>query len=94
MQAKTNKKEKNMKLREYLDSKGIKYSAFARRLGVTPPTLQGYMRMGFNPTVTQVLKIQDFTEGEVRFKDWVDSIAKAEAEKNRLPENAEQATIG
>jgi DNA-binding transcriptional regulator YdaS (Cro superfamily) len=54
-----------MKLREYLEKKGIKITSFARQIGVTETTMHNILS-GKDLKLTTALKIERLTEGAVK----------------------------
>lgn len=59
-----------MKLSDWLKSNGIRYSAFARQLGVNHVTVRRYIRGERTPRPDIVAAIHRETGGEVTAADW------------------------
>lgn len=68
-----------MKLREYLDHYGMRYNVFARRIGVSTPTMSKILSPGYNPACDFIHKIEKITRKEVTYKDWIDGILEKQA---------------
>ena len=61
-----------MKLKVYLESKGMSQEDFSHLLGITP-AMTSYMASGKrSPSLALALKIQRLTSGKVRPEDWGD----------------------
>lgn len=60
--------KQNMKLKEYLDSKGIKYDTFSDHLGICRGTLYKIFR-GADIKLSVALNIVLLTKGDVTFED-------------------------
>ncbi len=61
-----------MKLKNYLQENGIKATFFAKRVGVSQPTLYTWLHGEHSPNIKFAHKIEQITKGEVKLKDWVD----------------------
>lgn len=59
------------KLGIYLQEMCINNVAFAKKIGVTHPTLMRYIRGKTVPSVPIAMEIQKATDGKVKLKDWV-----------------------
>lgn len=57
-----------MRLEEFIESTGISFSEFARRIGVHANTLRRIVQ-GKPPTLLVAVKIQDYTKGAVTCVD-------------------------
>lgn len=57
-----------MKLKDYLDSNGIKYTSFAKKIGVTLSTIYNIFK-GNDIRLSIAIKIHQITKGEVSFED-------------------------
>lgn len=57
-----------MKLKDYLDGNGIKYSVFANKLGMNINTLYNIFKGG-DAKLSTAFKIMYLTKGEVTFED-------------------------
>ena len=55
-------------LKRYLDSRGIKYCSFAKRIGVDPKTLHRAIKTG-NISLQTAIKIENETDGRIRCID-------------------------
>lgn len=67
------KKEKHMKLREYLEDLGVKAPTFARQINVNPVTIYSIMRGESDCMLSIALKIERKTKGKVKCQDILDS---------------------
>lgn len=61
-----------MKLKRYLDTKGIKIKHFAMILEVDPSHLSRWITGKVMPRVETIKKIEQLTEGNVTVIDWYD----------------------
>ena len=64
-----------MKLKEYLDKEGIKYSAFARKVGIHPQTIATIIK-GYDTKLSIGVKIEEATNGAVRCRDLMPSLRR------------------
>jgi transcriptional regulator with XRE-family HTH domain len=60
-----------MKLKDYLDEKGIKYKFFAQKLGVSYQHFWRLVQGKSLPSLTLVSKIKKATDNQVTFDDWL-----------------------
>jgi hypothetical protein len=58
-------KEVNMKLKKYLEERGMSWAFMARSIGVTVNKVYFLMRGGM-PTLKTALLIEEFTHGEIK----------------------------
>lgn len=72
-----------MKLKEYLDHYGMRYNVFAKKLGVTGPTFSKFLKEGYNPTASLIDKIEQLTNKEVKYKDWIDGVHQESVNKTQ-----------
>ena len=61
-----------MKLKEYLDMMGIKYTAFTERAGISRNTLYNLMAGKRRPSLELAVEIEKLTDGKVSPRDWID----------------------
>ena len=61
-----------MKLKDYLQEHGIKTTVFAKKIGVSQPTLSTWLNDVHLPGLKFVFKIEQLTYGHVKVKDWID----------------------
>lgn len=54
-----------MKLKDYLDSNGIKYHAFAEKIEISPKSLWSILYKGTDMRLSTAMKIENATRGEV-----------------------------
>lgn len=59
-----------MKLREYLNNKGIKIKFFASQMGVDTSYVSNWMAGKKIPRKESMKKIEELTGGKVRPNDW------------------------
>lgn len=57
-----------MKLFEYLQEEGIQHSKFAKRLGISLPTLHGLLK-GRDTKLSTAIRIEEITRGQVKIRD-------------------------
>lgn len=57
-----------MRLKEYLNTEGIRITVFAKRCGVSHATIIGAMK-GYEMALSLALKIEEITRGVVTCKD-------------------------
>ncbi len=62
-----------MRLKEYLESHGIKKIHFAKRLGITPAWLHRLLK-GQDCPVSLAGKIEEHTKGSVKIKDILETV--------------------
>jgi len=60
-----------MKLKDYLEEEGIKKVVFARKVGITPTTLNTLISGAKDITLSLACRIEDLTDGEVKCRDMV-----------------------
>jgi hypothetical protein len=65
-----------MKLREYLDSHGIKHHFFADKLGISRMQMTRMLRPGFKPTLDIIDEVETLSYGMVKYRDWIDDYRK------------------
>ncbi len=58
------------KLKQYLESEGLKQQEFAAKVGVNPSTICRLLD-GAEPRVTLAVRIEKATKGKVRCEDWL-----------------------
>lgn len=61
-----------MTLNEYLESEHMRMAVFARRIHVSPQTVQRYAKDGRIPESKKILDIYWASERKVRPNDWFD----------------------
>lgn len=59
-----------MTLSQYLERYQETQAAFARRCGIAQPVINAYVRGRRFPGVGSIRRIEEATEGAVRFEDW------------------------
>ncbi|MDS1138603.1 helix-turn-helix transcriptional regulator [Nitratireductor indicus] len=59
-----------MKLETYLQSKDLKPTTFAAKVGVYPSTITRILRGERSPSLELVMKIERATKGKVKPRDW------------------------
>lgn len=80
-----------MKLKNYLQEYGIRINFFAKRVGVSAPTLSTWIHEKHIPTVIYAYKIEQITEGKVKLQDWItEDIKKKIQSKNREKQQQEK----
>lgn len=57
-----------MKIKEYLDSNGMRYKFFAKKIGITYNTLWRYMK-GYKASLFIAKRIEEITDGQVKVED-------------------------
>ncbi len=62
-----------MKLAAYLESTGVKPSAFARRIGCPPSTITRILRDERSPGIGLMSRIREATDGQVSFEDFMEA---------------------
>lgn len=70
-----------MMLREYLDARGIKHGFLADKLDITRMCLSRLMRPGSNPPLNVICGVEIFTNGKIKYKDWVENYQKGMPEQ-------------
>lgn len=60
-----------MQLFEYMINKEVSQASFAKRIGVSQPTLSRYISGDIIPNVVIALEIQKATKGEVPVEAWL-----------------------
>lgn len=64
--------DKKNKLLVYLETRGVMQQHFAKRIGVSGPTLRRYLNDLAKPSIDIAIKIEKETEGKVKVLDWAD----------------------
>ena len=59
-----------MQLFEYLIAKDVSQTAFAKKIGVSQPTLHRYLVGETSPSVITAIQIEKLTGKEVKVHDW------------------------
>lgn len=73
-----------MILKEYLQQNGIRFTFFAKRVGVSQPALSAWMNGTVTPSIFYAHKIEQITKGEVKIKDWItEDIVKKRQERSK-----------
>lgn len=60
-----------MTLQEFLEKNEMTEAEFAQLIGKNQTTVGRYKRLEHLPNVEMILKIEEVTNGKVKFKDWV-----------------------
>jgi transcriptional regulator with XRE-family HTH domain len=71
-----------MRLREYIESSGLRQDYFAKRCGMTKQKMSRILKPGYNPDAFLVDLIEKYTGGKVKFKDWIDDLKYNSEPKN------------
>ena len=56
-------------LKEYIDSRGMKYKFFVDKIGITYNALYGYMYKNRIPDKFVAMRIEHITNGEIKAED-------------------------
>jgi DNA-binding XRE family transcriptional regulator len=63
-----------MKLKKYLALNGMKKNFFAKKVGITPVTLNNILNEEYLPNLKTAIAIEDYTKKEVSIRDWLPEI--------------------
>ena len=69
-----------MKLFEYLREEGIQHSKFAKRLGISLPTLCNLFK-GYDTKLSTAIRIEEITRGQVKIRDLTPTIFRDKKKK-------------
>jgi transcriptional regulator with XRE-family HTH domain len=61
-----------MKLKKYLEERGMSQTFFAKKVGVNPTHLSRWIGGKTVPRIDYILKIEEATNGEVSSRDWLE----------------------
>ena len=59
-----------MRIKDYLEMKGMSVNAFAKLSGISQPTMNRYVQGKRFPSPANLHQISQATEGKVTFEDW------------------------
>jgi hypothetical protein len=95
---KTQKKEKIMKFKDYVESACIDYVKISRKLGISISAYYGLVNGTVDPRASLIHKIDVFSNGAVKYKDWLENHKKKrktnEDENNDNAQTPLSASIG
>ena len=58
-------------LKDYMDSRGMRYRFFAEKIGISYASLYTYMYKGVHPGKMVAMRIESVTDGQLKAKDLI-----------------------
>ena len=81
---KQQKKEKIMKLKDYVELECIHYAKASKRLGISVSEYYALVNGKTDPRASLIHKIEKFTKGCVKYKDWLETYNnQSDADENK-----------
>jgi transcriptional regulator with XRE-family HTH domain len=79
-----------MKLKDYVEQECIHYAKASKRLDISVSEYYALLNGKADPRISLIQRIEEFTKGNVKYKDWIgeyDPTKRKTPRQKKVPEN-------